>query len=234
MTTDKQRILVWDWPTRLFHWLLAGSFAGAWLTAESERLALWHMSFGFTLLGLIGFRLVWGLVGTRHARFRSFVTGPAAVWRYLRSLTSARPQHFVGHNPAGAVAIVLLLLLGAGTALSGWAYWAEFGGELFEEVHEALATAMLAVVGVHVAGVVLSSVLHHENLVGAMVSGYKRGDAAAGIARARPLVGVLLLVAAGAFWVYAWSPSSFLRGGDAAAVAAGDRASATAAEDEDD
>lgn len=208
-----EKILVWDWPTRIFHWSLAGSFAGAWLTAESERLALWHMSFGYTLLGLIAFRLVWGVAGTRYSRFRNFLTGPAAVLRYLRSLLSSRPEHHVGHNPAGAVAIVLLLLLGAGTALSGWAYWSEMGGELFEDVHEALATAMLVVVGVHVAGVVLSSALHHENLVGAMLSGFKRGRRGDGIERGRPLVALLLVAAIAGFWTYAWSPASFLRGG---------------------
>lgn len=221
-SSPTERILVWDWPTRIFHWTLAGSFAGAWLTAESERLALWHMSFGYTLLGLIAFRLLWGVVGTRHARFASFLAGPGAVWRYLRSLLSRQPEHHVGHNPAGAVAIVLLLLLGAGTALSGWAYWSEIGGEFFEEVHEALATAMLVVVGVHVAGVVLSSLLHHENLVGAMLSGFKRGARSEGIERGRPLVALLLVAAVAGFWSYAWSPASFLRGGsDMAAGEAG-------------
>ena len=215
------RILVWDWPTRIFHWILAGSFAGAWLTAESERLALWHMSFGFTMLGLVAFRLLWGVAGTRYARFGNFLTGPGAVWRYLRSLLSPRPEHYIGHNPAGAAAIVLMLLLAAGTALTGWAYWSEIGGELYEELHEALATAMLAVVGVHVAGVILSSLLHRENLVGAMLSGFKRGAPTAAIPRARPLVALLLVAALATFWSYAWSPSSFLRGGAGAESAAG-------------
>ena len=74
-----QRILVWDIPTRLFHWLLAGSFAGAWLTSESERLAAIHVGCGYALLGLIGFRLIYGLVGSRYARFSEFVRGPGAV-----------------------------------------------------------------------------------------------------------------------------------------------------------
>ncbi|MES2919545.1 MAG: cytochrome b/b6 domain-containing protein [Pseudomonadota bacterium] len=216
------RILVWDWPTRLFHWTLAGSFAGAWLTAESERLALWHMSFGLTLLGLIGFRLLWGVAGTRHARFGSFLAGPAKVWRYLRSLASAEPEHYIGHNPAGAVAVLLLLLLGAATAVTGVLYWQEIGGEAFEEVHEALATTLLGVVGLHVAGVIFSSLRHRENLVGAMLSGFKRGQPGEGIARSRPLVALLLAGVLAGFWGYAWSPASFLRGGPEApeAVAA--------------
>lgn len=229
------RILVWDWPTRLFHWSLAGSFAGAWLTAESERLALWHMSFGFTLLGLIAFRLFWGVAGTRYARFSNFLTGPGKVWRYLRALPSRQPEHHIGHNPAGAVAVVLLLLLGVGTAATGALYWQEIGGEIFEEVHEALATAMLVVVGVHVAGVLLSSWLHRENLVGAMLSGFKRGPATAAIAGARPLVALLLVAALAGFWSYAWSPASFLRGGAGqGGAAAADPAGSAAALDEDE
>jgi cytochrome b len=232
------RILVWDWPVRLFHWTLAGSFAGAWLTAESERLALWHMSFGFTVAGLVLFRLVWGVAGSRYARFRAFVTGPARVWRYLRSLLSSQPEHHIGHNPAGAVAIVLLLLLGLATAATGALYWQEIGGEAFEEVHEALATLMLVVVGVHVAGVVASSVLHRENLVGAMLSGFKRGPAVAGIAGGRPVVALLLAGALVAFWSYAWSPDSFLRGGAADEVtvdaAAGAPGAARDGDDEDE
>lgn len=229
------RILVWDWPVRIFHWSLAASFAGAWLTAESERLALWHMSFGFTVMGLVLFRLLWGVAGTRYARFSSFVTGPGRVLRYLRSLVSGRPEHSVGHNPAGGVAVLLLLGLGLATAATGALYWQEIGGEAFEEVHEALATAMLAVVGVHVAGVLLSSLLHHENLVGAMLTGFKRGAAAAGIAGGRPLVALALVAALAGFWSYAWSPASFLRGGagDAPVAGAADEAGRYAADDHD-
>src|SRR5512139_2829983 len=106
-------ILVWDLPTRVFHWLLALSFAGAYVTAESERWRLVHVTLGYTLGGLLVFRLLWGLMGTRHARFASFVRGPAAVLRYLRSLVSGHPEYYTGHNPAGALAIVALLVLGA-------------------------------------------------------------------------------------------------------------------------
>jgi cytochrome b len=168
------RILVWDIPTRIFHWSLALSFATAYITAESERWRDVHVISGYLLLGLIAFRLVWGLVGSRHARFADFVRGPAAVMRYLRSLLSGRPEHHVGHNPAGAVVIVLLLALGLASGASGWATYNEIGGDLLEELHEALAGAMLALVGIHLAGVAVASFLHRENLVKAMVTGYKK------------------------------------------------------------
>ncbi|HET7525957.1 MAG TPA: cytochrome b/b6 domain-containing protein, partial [Burkholderiaceae bacterium] len=102
-------VLVWDAPVRVFHWLMVLSFAGAYLTAESERWRLLHVTLGYTMAGLLAFRIVWGLIGTRHARFASFVRGRAAVMRYLRSLLGGRPEHHAGHNPAGAWAIVALL-----------------------------------------------------------------------------------------------------------------------------
>jgi cytochrome b len=170
-TPSLQRILVWDLPTRLFHWLLALSFAGAWLTAESERFRDVHVLLGYTMIGLIGFRLVWGLVGTRHARFSAFVRAPAAAVRYLKSLVTGRAEHYVGHNPAGALAIVLLLLLGLAAGVSGWLTYNEIGGEWLEEGHELAANLMLAVVGIHVLGVLVGSLAHRENLVRAMVTG---------------------------------------------------------------
>jgi cytochrome b len=197
-----QRILVWDIPTRLFHWLLAASFAGAYLTSESERLAAIHVACGYALLGLIGFRLIYGLVGSRYSRFAEFVRGPDAVIGYLKSLLSDHPQRFVGHNPAGAVAVVLLLALGLATGASGFAMYNELGGEWLEEVHEACANAMLAVVVIHVLGVIVSSVLHRENLVRAMVSGYKEGEPEEGIARSHGFFALLLAAAVAAL---AWS-----------------------------
>src|SRR5512147_205771 len=100
-----QRILVWDLPTRVFHWLLALSFAGAFVTAESERYRDIHVVLGYTLLGLLAFRLLWGFFGTRYARFRSFLFKPGEIAAYFMSLFKGRPANYVGHNPAGSVAI---------------------------------------------------------------------------------------------------------------------------------
>jgi len=90
-----QRILVWDVPTRVFHWTLALSFAGAYLTAESERYRDIHLALGYLLLGMIAFRLVWGFVGTAYARFAAFAFKPAEVVQYMRSLLSSHPQHLM-------------------------------------------------------------------------------------------------------------------------------------------
>lgn len=198
-------VLVWDLPVRLFHWTMALSFAGAWLTAESERWRLVHVSLGYSLAVLVVFRIVWGVIGSRHARFTSFVRGPSAVLAYLRSLTGPRPQHHVGHNPAGGWAILGLLGLGLVVVGAGWATYENVGGEWLEELHEAAAQLMLALVGLHVAAVVLSSLLHRENLVRAMVTGRKRGAPADGIRSSWRSVAVLLLIAVLGTWAASWS-----------------------------
>lgn len=200
----RARTLVWDAPVRVFHWLAVLSFALAWLTSDSERWQLVHVTAGYTLAGLVAFRVLWGLVGTRHARFTDFVRGPRAVWDYLRSLATGRPQHHAGHNPAGALAIVGLLGLALLTTLTGWLNYEELAGHWAEELHEGLATAMLALVVVHVLGVVAGSLLHHENLVGAMVHGRKPVPPQEGIRSAWRWLAAIMLVAVLGFWWTQW------------------------------
>lgn len=198
-----KKILIWDWPVRIGHWLMVGGFVVAWLTAESESFRLVHAWAGGIVLAVAAFRLLWGIVGSRHARFASFVRGPRAVLDYLASLLRLQPAHHAGHNPAGGWAIVALLSLGILTGISGWAHYNEIGGHWLEEVHEGLATAMLTVVVVHLAGVFSGSLLHGENLVRAMLTGRKSGSPEEAIASARPLAAVALLawVAAAGWWL---------------------------------
>lgn len=174
MHTENQSVRVWDLPTRLFHWSLAASFAVAFITSESEKLRDIHVLAGYSLAGLIAFRILWGFVGGSHSRFADFLPTPAKVIEYLKSLLAGRPQHYVGHNPAGAVAIFLLLAFGLTAAASGWMTYEEIGGHFMEEVHEAAANGMMAVVAIHIAGVIVSSWLHDENLVKAMITGWKK------------------------------------------------------------
>jgi cytochrome b len=208
-----QRILVWDLPVRIFHWALAAAFLGAFLTADSERQRDLHVWFGYTMVGLIAFRVVWAFVGTRYARFGAIAYGPTALRRYLSSVLRGRPEHYVGHNPPGALAIPALLGLCLATAASGYATVRELGGEWVEEAHEVLAFATLALVCVHVAGVLASSVLHRENLVRSMITGTKRGSAVEAISGPRRFVALLLVAALAAFWVSALAG----RGGQAEA-----------------
>jgi cytochrome b len=186
------KILVWDWPVRLGHWLLSGGFVLAWLTSESEELRLVHALAGGAVVGVVLFRIVWGLVGTRHARFASFVRGPGAALGYLRGLLTGCAPHATGHNPAGGWAIVALLALGLLSGSTGWLTYNEIGGDVFGELHEGLATAMLVLVLAHLAGVVVGSLAHRENLARAMFTGLKRGTAGEAILGARPFAAIAL------------------------------------------
>lgn len=197
---EKSRILVWDLPVRVFHWLLAACFIGAFLTAESERVRDVHVALGYTFAALLAFRLLWGVAGSRHARFASFVRGPRAVLRYLRSLATPHPEHHAGHNPAGGWAIVAMLGLGLVVAASGYANHAGWDGGGLGELHEAAASAMLALVLVHVAAVLVSSFLHRENLVAAMITGRRRGRPADGIRGVRWAPAAAVVAAAAGLW----------------------------------
>lgn len=199
-----RRVLVWDAPVRIFHWLMALSFAGAYLTAESERWRLVHVTLGYTVGGLVIFRIAWGLIGTRYARFSDFMCGPKAVASYFRALLRGRPEHYPGHNPAGALAILALLGLALAVTGSGWAHYYDIGGEALEEIHEVLANVMLAIVGIHIAAVLLSSWLHRENLVAAMITGRKLGIPEQGISNAWRGVAAVILVAVLGFWWWQW------------------------------
>ncbi len=220
-----RKVLVWDAPVRVFHWLMVASFAGAYLSAESERWRLAHVTLGYTMAGLVVFRILWGLVGTRYARFSSFVRGPRAIMGYLVAMLRGRPEHHVGHNPAGALAILLLLGLALAITVSGWATFNDVGGEWLGELHKGAANLMLAVVGVHVAGVLLASRLHHENLVGAMVSGRKPARPEDGVRSAWRSVAALMLVAVLGFWWLQWqtAPTGGLAGTPAASASDRDR-----------
>lgn len=196
-----ERILVWDWPTRIGHWMMAAAFLVAYLTGDSESWRLVHVAAGGALAGLVGFRVVWGLIGTRHARFAGFLGSPSAAWRYLAGLARGSARHHAGHNPAGGYAVLALLLLGALAAASGWPVYQDIGGEWLEEAHEAVVNLMLLGVGVHLAGVLAGSLAHRENLPRAMLTGYKRGEPGEGIARAHFwAVGLLVGSALTAAW----------------------------------
>lgn len=193
-------IRVWDPALRLFHWGLVAAFALAWLTSD-ERQPL-HETVGYIAAGLIAFRLIWGLIGPRYARFAQFIPGPRTLVGYAGDMLSGREKRYIGHNPAGAVMIVVLLLSLSGTILTGWlsaepsrmaalpamptlvtAAHADEGGEngggrggegSLRDLHGALANLTLLLVVLHVAGVALSSLRHRENLARAMVTGRKR------------------------------------------------------------
>ena len=182
-----QEISVWDPLVRLFHWALVGAFAIAWLT-EDDFMTL-HSYAGYFITGLLLFRLLWGFVGPRHARFSDFVRSPSAVLAYLRDLKVLRAKRYIGHNPAGGAMIVVLLLsllaacltgmmaygaVGSGPLVGWFTTQGGYGSEWLEEIHEFFANFTLLLVVVHLGGVIFESLLHKENLVKSMLTGLKR------------------------------------------------------------
>ncbi len=204
LNQSTQKIRIWDAPVRVFHWLLVLTFVGAYLTAESEVWRLVHVTLGYTLGGLLAFRLVWGVIGTRYARFSSFVRGPGAVIQYLKSIRAKQPEHHLGHNPAGAVAIVLLMLLGLGITATGYITYNDLGPGWVSGLHDLLANAMVLVIIGHLVGVVTASLQHKENLVRSMVTGFKTGAADQGIRRTWAVVAVAIVIAVLGFWWLQW------------------------------
>lgn len=172
----QNEIRIWDPLVRIFHWSLVISFIVAWVSAEEwDRLHEWA---GYVVLGLIALRIVWGVIGTRYARFSNFVHGWDAVISYLKDVCSLRAKRHLGHNPAGGYMVIALLVMLS--ILSGTGYMltldAYHGAEWLEEIHEAVANLTLALVGLHVLGVIFTSLQHGENLVRSMFTGRKRAE----------------------------------------------------------
>lgn len=191
--------LIWDWPTRIFHWTFAGCFGGAFviavLSSEHSSSFLVHMLFGLVLLVAILLRLVWGVVGSRPSRFGSFLFSPGKLFTYLRSALSGRDAASPGHNPGSAYAAFAMLLLGIGLGASGLAQGQGLKGA--EEIHEVFAYAMLAVVIVHVLGLAWHRAHHHENIALSMVHGKRPIPANAAIGSSRPMAGLTFLLILG-------------------------------------
>ena len=195
----KVNIYVWDPLIRIFHWSLFVLFVIAYLSGEEESSI--HTLSGYGIIGLLVFRLVWGFVGSKHARFSDFMFSPSRVTMYLKSLFSNQVEHYAGHNPAGAYMIYALLIMLVVVSYTGLkVYGLEGHGplanasevvlvtsaiadegseeqegdeEFWEEIHEAASNITVLLVFIHVFGVILASWLHGENLIKAMITGRK-------------------------------------------------------------
>jgi len=168
------RVKVWDPLVRIGHWALLLTLAVAWFTQEGGR--VWHERFGYAALAIVAVRIVWGVLGPRYARFAQFVRAPAQTLDYAAQvLHRSEPRH-LGHNPLGGWMILALLANVILVGASGWLYTTDayWGVEWVEDMHEFFADSLLALAGVHVAGVVFASLRHRENLAAAMLSGLKR------------------------------------------------------------
>ncbi|MDD5322740.1 MAG: cytochrome b/b6 domain-containing protein [Methylococcales bacterium] len=178
-------IKVWDLPLRIFHWLLVAGFFVAYLT-EDELLTI-HVWAGYLVSGLLLFRLIWGFIGNEHARFSNFLCSPVKSVVYVKDVIALKSKRYIGHNPAGALMIMLLLISLLMTSITGFiVYGADQGAgplaimagsryeKIWEEVHEFFANFTLLLVFVHIAGVAVESYIHRENLAKSMWHGYKK------------------------------------------------------------
>ncbi len=169
-------VKVWDPLVRLFHWSLAGLVLFAFISGEDWGGSA-HVNAGYAVLALIGVRIVWGFIGAKHARFSDFIYGPKAIAAHLGDLLRLQPKRSLGHNPLGGAMILVLLGALIATCVTGYLMPPGAGEESenwLSELHEALASGTLALAGLHVAGVIFSSLVQGENLVLAMITGRKR------------------------------------------------------------
>jgi len=200
VTDHKESVMVWDFPVRVFHWLLVISFTGAWLTSESEAQQMIHYAFGYSACALVIFRIIWGIVGTRYARFGQFIKGPKEILSHLKALLKGKLHLGLGHNPLGALAMVALMGLILLIGLTGYANVKEFLGDLMGEAHEFFANVTLAVVVIHVAAAFIMSLVQKENLARSMFTGRKQGLPEEAIRYPQYLIGLFLLLAWGYFF----------------------------------
>jgi cytochrome b len=206
-----QHIQIWDWPTRLIHWLLVALVFFSWGAAEYQHMDL-HRYSGYTILGLLVFRFYWGIAGSETARFANFVKGPRAVAAYLRSKTQS-----IGHNPLGALSVVALLaLLAAQVSLGLFAVdvdGLESGplsahvsfetGRALAKLHGQVFDALLILIALHVLAICFYLLVKRENLVAPMITGTKSvSNEARGVSVAAPLARVIVgaLIAGAVVW----------------------------------
>jgi cytochrome b len=213
MEEKNNSIKVWDVFVRIFHWTLVGVMIGQYLTGD--RFKNVHVKLGYFLICLVLARILWGFFGSKHASFSDFVYGPGTIITYLKGLNKGNPKHYLGHNPAGGIMIIILLFSLLVTSFTGlkilgskgqgpladegisivrltYAYEDEHDdnddqqtyrkgrgqkskeNEFWEEIHELMTGFMLFLIIVHISSVIVSSWVHKENLIFAMITGRKK------------------------------------------------------------
>jgi cytochrome b len=168
------QVKIWDRFIRTFHWLLVGLFATAFYTRDNwEQI---HIACGYAILALVLARIVWGVIGSAAAQFRDFIYSPLTVMQFLFDTARFRAKRYLGHNPAGGAMVLtlivtLLTICGSGIAMTTNAMW---GVKWIETIHKVATYGALALIALHLIGVILASIEHRENLVKSMVTGLKR------------------------------------------------------------
>ena len=222
MEGGNEERLVWDLPLRVFHWSLVLCFVGSYVTAKlGFDYRQQHFWFGYTLMGLLIFRLMWGVVGTRHARFSTVFTALGRVRQYVRNLSAGNESSAAGHNPLGALSVIALLVLLILQVVSGlfmdddilyagpWMHTVSGDiQDIMETIHTTAVNALLALVVLHLVAVAYYSLIRRKKIIGAMITGKARVSADQAIANSRLLLAVILgsLTAALVYWLVVVAP----------------------------
>ena len=174
--------MVWDLPTRIFHWLLVFSICGSFITIKNDWM-LAHEKCGLTVLGLLTFRIIWGVIGYPTARFAQFVKGPRAIFAYIQQLIGPEKVYSFGHNPIGALSVIALLLVILSQALTGtlstddiiydgplysiFPMFTKFAGSL----HQFFPSIILSLIALHLIAIVCHRIFFKEKLLSQMITG---------------------------------------------------------------
>lgn len=201
------RQLVYDLPTRLFHWLFAGLFLTAFIIAKTidddSIIYSYHMIAGLTLSFLVVLRLLWGVVGTEHARFSGFALNPKDLLGYFKGILEGSKKKWAGHNPASSWAAIAMFVMILGLGFTGYNMVSGPNKEDFEDAHELLANGMIIFVILHVLGIILHTIRHKEMIALSMVDG-KKADVAENekINSAKPIIATIFLALALSFGIH--------------------------------
>lgn len=192
----KTRFLVWDLPVRLFHWLLVAGLFGAVVIVygfgDHSPQFPYHALFGLTIVLMVVLRIIWGIAGTRYAKFSSFLYGPGKVIGYLKDVFTNGSTSYTGHNPGSSWAIFVMLICILMLGITGFRM-----GQGFEEVkkfHEFFATLLLVTVGAHILGIIIHTIRKKENITASMIHGKKEVEEKDSIPSAKPIIAILFVL----------------------------------------
>lgn len=193
-----KKLLVYDYPTRLFHWIFAGLFIGAFgiakLFDDESPLFSYHMILGLTLTVTVLLRVIWGIIGTKYVRFSSFQLNPKHLMEYFKDLLTGKTKKYLGHNPASSWAAITMFVLALGLGLTGY-LMSQGQKETFEDLHEILANLFLATALAHVLGILFHTIRHKEMIGLSMLSGQKESDTSeGGISQPHLLTGFVFVI----------------------------------------
>ncbi len=194
------KIMIWDFPIRVFHWTFAfcsfSALAIALLADDDSAVFCLHMLLGISACFLLVVRLALGIIGSRHNRFKAMLFSPRETLRYIGGIITGSATRYVVHNPGTSAAAIGMFLL------VPFLFWTglDSAGEAAEDIHEILAYALLALIVAHIAGLAIHTLRYRENIGLSMVTGFKHGPSEQGLRSSHPLIGITVLLVS-AIWM---------------------------------